>query len=71
MMAPSLPLTTASVIMNSAYTLHTKDAAEPSATSVSMLGARCHRLLKPETKNFWLITITMAASSSCARPMAT
>ena len=50
--------------------LHTKLAIEPIATSVSMLGERCTSPLKPLMKNFWLITITMPASSSCTSPMA-
>ena len=41
------------------------------ATRVSMLGARCQRLLNPLTKKRWLMTITMAASSSWVSPMAT
>ncbi len=36
-----------------------------------MLGAPWKRLLKPLMKNFWLITMTMAASRSWTRPMAT
>ena len=51
--------------------LQRKLAEEPSATSVSMLGARWSRPLKPLMKNFWLMTITMPASSSWTRPMAT
>ena len=52
-------------------TLHTNDAIEPSATSVSMFGARCHKLLKPLIKNFWLMTITIAAKIICKSPIAT
>ena len=44
--------------------LQRKLAEEPSATSVSMLGARWRRPLKPLMKNFWLMTITMPASRS-------
>ena len=51
--------------------LHTKLAMEPRATSVSMLGAPWMRPLKPLMKNFWLMTMTMPASSSWTRPMAT
>ena len=51
--------------------LHTKLAMEPMATRVSMLGAPWSSPLKPLMKNFWLMTITMPASSSCTRPMAT
>ena len=36
-----------------------------------MLGALCHRLLKPLMKNFWLTTMTATVSSSCASPIAT
>ena len=36
-----------------------------------MFGAPWKRLLKPLTKNFWLITMTMPASSICTIPMAT
>ena len=50
--------------------LHTKLAMEPRATSVSMLGAPWRRPLKPLMKNFWLMTMTMPASSSWTRPMA-
>ena len=46
------PLTWASVMANSAYTLHTKDAEDPRATSVSILGALWARLLNPLMKNF-------------------
>ena len=51
--------------------LHTKLAMEPMATSVSMFGEPWISPLKPLMKNFWLITITMPASSSWTRPMAT
>ena len=56
---------------NRAKVLYPKAAAAPSATSVSMFGARCHRLLNPLMKNFWLMTMTMTVSSSCKSPMAT
>ena len=36
-----------------------------------MFGARRQRLLKPLTKNLWLITMTTAVSSCCSRPAAT
>ena len=71
MTASELPSTTARVMQNSTYRLHTKDADEPSATSVSMFGARWNRDLKPLMKNFWLMTITSADSTSCTSPMAT
>ena len=51
--------------------LYPKAAVAPSATSVSMLGARCHRLLKPLMKNFWLMTMTATVSKSSSSPMAT
>ena len=51
--------------------LYTKEAPEPRATRVSMLGALCSSPRKPLMKNFWLMTMMMAASSSWARPMAT
>ena len=41
-----------SSIVTRTYRLQPKDAAEPSATSVSMFGARWTRLLKPLIKNF-------------------
>ena len=48
-----------------------KDAPEPRATSVSILGAPCIREENPEVKNFPLIIITRAASSSSKRPRKT
>ena len=41
------------------------------ATRVSILGARCQRLLKPLMKNFWLMTMTMAERTSCKSPSPT
>ena len=65
------PRITASVIRNSATTLHTNDAIEPSATSVSIFGERFMSALKPLMKNFWFITMTIPASRSWISPMAT
>ena len=45
-------------------------AIEPIATSVSIFGALCHKLLNPLIKNFWLITITIAARIICTIPIA-
>ena len=45
-------------------------AMEPSATRVSIFGARCHRLLKPLIKNFWFMTSMIPARRSCTSPMA-
>ena len=56
---------------NNAYTLHRKEAIDPSATRVSMLGARLRRAPKPLMKNFWLITMIIPANSSWAMPIAT
>ena len=70
MTASILPSTCALVIAKRTYTLHKKDAIDPIATSVSMFGDLCHRLLKPLIKNFWLITMTIPARSSCTRPIA-
>ena len=39
MTASMFPFTWASVIMNSAYVLHAKDALDPRATRVSIFGA--------------------------------
>ena len=50
--------------------LQAKDAVDPRATRVSMLGAPWNRLLKPLMKNFWLMTMTMPASSSWTRATA-
>ena len=36
-----------------------------------MFGARCHRLLNPLIKNFWLMTMTATVSNSCKSPIAT
>ena len=63
--------TCASVIANNAYVLYTNAAPEPSATSVSMLGALCKRPLNPLIKNFWLITIIIIVRSICISPIAT
>ena len=71
MTASMSPRTCAPVIANSAYALYANAAVAPRATSVSMFGARCHRLLNPLMKNFWLMTMMMTVSSSCVRPMAT
>ena len=62
--ASAPPSTCARVIANSITVLYTNPAAEPIAISVSMLGAPCIRLVKPLVKNFLLISITTAASSS-------
>ena len=71
-MAASLPpCTWASVMANRAYTLHRKEAPEPMATRVSILGALCFMARKPDTKKRWLISMTMMARSICTRPMAT
>ena len=51
--------------------LYTNAAVAPRATSASMFGARCTRLLKPLMKNLWFITMTMTVSSSCNSPIAT
>ena len=67
--APS-PRVCAAVRANRAYTLYTKDAPDPSATSVSILGARCKSPRKPLMKNRWLMTMTAAVSSSWASPSA-
>ena len=58
------------VIWYISATLYRKEAEEPSATSVSMLGEPCRSPLKPLTKNFWLTTMTMAVSSSSVSAMA-
>ena len=50
--------------------LYPKEAAEPIATSVSILGERFHSALKPLIKNFWLMTITMAVSTISTMAMA-
>ena len=71
MAAPASPRASAPLMANRAKALYPKEAAEPSATRVSMLGARWIRPRKPLTKNFWLTTITAAESSSCTRPTAT
>ena len=63
--------TCASVIANNAYVLYTNAAPEPSATSVSMLGALCKSPLNPLIKNFWLITIIIIVRSICISPIAT
>ena len=46
------PSVTARVMRRSTHTLQRKLTPEPIATRVSILGARCQRLLKPEMKNF-------------------
>ena len=56
---------------NSAYVLYKNAALEPSATSVSILGARFHSALKPLMKKRWLMTMTITVSKSCASPIAT
>ena len=52
MAASEPPLTCAPVMRKSAYVLYTKAALEPSATRVSILGARWINPLKPLMKNF-------------------
>ena len=59
------------VMANSAHRLYRKDALAPRATRVSMFGERCHRLLKPLMKNFWLMTMMIPVSVISTRPMAT
>ena len=54
-----------------AYVLYPKAAPDPNATSVSILGERCKRLLKPLTKNFWLITMITIVKSIWISPIAT
>ena len=71
-MAASLPPCSCAFVMaNSAYTLHPNEAAAPSETSVSMFGEPRSRLFVPLMKNSWLMTMTIPASSSWTRPMAT
>ena len=65
------PFCTARVMAKRVTVLYAKDTPEPRATSVSMLGAPCTRPLKPLVKNFWLMSMTITASSSSARPMPT
>ena len=71
MTSSSLPLTTASVIRKSAAVLYINDAPEPSATSVSIFGAPCMSPLSPLMKNLLLMSIMMAASIICSKPIAT
>ena len=70
MTASASPLSCADVIAYSAYTLYTYEAAEPKATSVSILGAPCAALLKPLMKNLWFITIIIVVKRSCVSPIA-
>ena len=65
------PLTCASVMAKSAYVLYTNAALAPRATSVSIFGARCHKLLNPLMKKRWLMTMMTTVSSSCDSPIAT
>ena len=71
MTASISPFTCAAVMAKSAYTLYPNDAAEPSATSVSIFGAPWIKPLKPLIKNFWFMTITATVSRSCKSPIAT
>ena len=61
----------APVIENNAYVLYAKDAPDPSATSVSIFGALCSKLVKPLIKNFWLMTMTRIVRSIWYNPIAT
>ena len=70
MAAAVSPSVTATVMAKRPYTLYTNAAVEPSATSVSILGALCSSELKPEIKNFWLMTMMTTASRSCVSPTA-
>ena len=45
-----------------------KDAPEPSATSVSILGAPCIKDVRPDEKNFPFMIITVSASTSSKHP---
>ena len=65
------PRCTAAVIAKSATVLYANETPEPSATSVSMFGAPCRSPRRPLVKNFLLISMTIAASSSSIRPSAT
>ena len=71
MTASAFPSAWARVMASSTYTLHRKETPEPRATSVSMFGAPCRTLLKPLIKNFWLMTMMIAARSICTMPTAT
>ena len=71
MTASLFPSTWALVIASSMIVEYTNAAPEPIAISVSIFGAPWNRLLKPLMKNFWLITMTMPASSICTIPIAT
>ena len=63
------PTCTAAHMAYTSHVLYRKAAAEPMDTSVSILGARWSTPFTPEMKNFWLITMTMADSSSSVRAM--
>ena len=65
MTASILPSAISRVIWNRISVLHPNETAEPIATSVSMFGARCARLLNPLIKNFLLMIMTIAASIIC------
>ena len=48
-----------------------KELADPSATSVSMFGARWRRERKPLVKNLWFMTMITAERMSWTSPIAT
>ena len=57
------PEAIAKVIKNKTVVLYANEAPLPSATSVSIFGAPCTKLLKPLVKNRLLISMTESASS--------
>ena len=64
------PRCTAAVMANSVTVEYRNETPEPRATSVSMFGARWSRPRMPLVKNLWLMSMTIAASSSSSRPIA-
>ena len=61
----------ASIIIKSSTREYPKDAAEPRATSVSMLGAPCLKDPNPDVKNLPLMTMMIRARRSSRSPRAT
>ena len=71
MAASGPPCAMAELARKRTTVLYRNAAAAPMATRVSMLGARWSSPWVPLMKYFWLMTMTMAVSSSSNSPMDT
>ena len=65
------PFPIASIMIKSSAREYTKDAAEPRATRVSILGAPCLKDPNPDVKNLPFMTMIIRARSISRSPRAT